>query len=138
MGWDAVDGEMTGGKAYLLSDEGESVVLLFTGEPFLLRGKFKGSPVVRAGFPVIGLQGAGLFIANKSVYAQVKNYRDKLDKQALKVTRHGAAGSTDTSYLVAIANDEEAVALSEFEVVKEEVLQEAVAIAETMDYKIER
>ncbi len=95
-----------GGDLTFLSSDGEVIQFVVVDEPQLLAGKFKGNPQERIGCPVVTDEGFVLFITGKRVARKLSKFEDRFKDTAFMVIRHGESGDINSTYEVAILDNE--------------------------------
>ncbi len=95
-----------GGDLTFLSSDGEVIQFIVVDEPVLLSGKFKGNPQERIGCPVVTDEGFVLFITGKRVARKLSKFEDRFKDTAFMVIRHGESGDINSTYEVAILDNE--------------------------------
>jgi len=98
MTWKDKMKEWGGGEVSYLSEDGEVIVFVIVGEPFLIKGKFRGQDTNRIGCPVVTLEGFSLLIVGKRIARRLSKYEEHFKDYAFELIRHGVASDTKTTY----------------------------------------
>jgi len=98
MSWKDKMKDWGGGEVNFLSEDGEVIIFAVVGEPFLIKGKFRGKETERIGAPIVTVEGFSLLVVGKRVARRLSKYEDHFRKYAFELVRHGAANDTDTTY----------------------------------------
>lgn len=98
MTWKDKSKEWGGGDVSFLSEDGELVTFVVVGEPYLIKGKFRGKETERIGAPVISPEGFSILVIGKRVFRRLAKYEDKFKTQAFDLIRHGEPGDTKSTY----------------------------------------
>ena len=92
------DESMAGGLFLQLEDDGDSVTVIFVGEPIPRESEFKGKSRKQFCFPVVSEAGLGVWTVGVKRYKQLRDSWKSATKAAVLITRKGKAGDTQTTY----------------------------------------
>ncbi|GAG82457.1 unnamed protein product [marine sediment metagenome] len=81
-----------------LKDDGDMAMVVFVGEPVPREEQFRKVTRYRYYFPVVTKEGLQVWGVGSRTYRVLRDGWSDYLKKGFTVTRHGAAGSTDTSY----------------------------------------
>lgn len=79
-------------------DDGDTAVVVFVGEPVPREETFKKATRYRYYFPVVSKEGLQAWGVGSKTYRILRDDWPTYLRKPFRITRHGAAGSTDTKY----------------------------------------
>lgn len=92
-----------------LSDDNDIAVMVFVGEPIPREETFKQQTRHRYYFPVVTKEGMQVWGVGSKTYRTLRDDWDTYLQKCFTVTRHGASGSTSTTYTLDAAKAPAAV-----------------------------
>jgi hypothetical protein len=98
MSFKECDGLMPAGMFFALADDGKSAAVVFMGEPIPREEDFKGQAHCRAYFPVLTKDGLKIWGVGSRTYRLLRDGWQDYTNKGFTITRHGAKGSTSTTY----------------------------------------
>lgn len=98
MGWTDKMKEWGGGDISFLSEDGECITFVVVGEPYLIKGKFRGLETQRIGCPVVTADGFTMLVVGKRVGRRLSKYEKEFDKVAFSLIRHGEPDDVKCKY----------------------------------------
>lgn len=136
MSWQEKMKEWGGGEVSFLSVDGETVLFVVVGEPFLIEGKFKGQETQRIGCPIITIEGFSLLVVGKRVARRLSKYEKFFKKYGFELIRRGGQDDPTTRYELNRIDDEgfekellEIAASSDWSEDIQDAVQSAIEIA---------
>jgi len=81
-----------------LSEDGDTIQLVFMAEPIPREEQYRGKTRYRYYFPVVTKNGLQVWGVGSKLYRTLRDQWDQYDRKCFVVTRRGASGSRDTVY----------------------------------------
>lgn len=98
MSFNSCDEVIKSGLYLAIKDDGDSETVVFVAEPEARESTYKGQTKAQACFPVVTKDGLKVWPCPAKIYRQLKDAWSQFRGKAVKVVRHGAAGSQATLY----------------------------------------